>query len=102
MSFIIFETHLGVLSAEPVKNKAGREKEGFPGGSESKESSCNLGDLRSIPGWGRSAGGEHGNQFQYSCLENPHGQKSLADYSPWGRRESDMTEQLSTEQSKGI
>ena len=31
---------------------------------------------------------------QYSCLENPHGQRSLVGYSPWGRRESDATEQL--------
>ena len=53
MLFIIFETHLGVLRAEHVKNKTGREKEGFPGGSNSNESSCNLGDLDSIPGWGR-------------------------------------------------
>ena len=53
MLFIIFETHLGVLRAEHVKNKTGREKAGFPGGSNSKESSCNLGDLGSIPGWGR-------------------------------------------------
>ena len=29
--------------------------------------------------------------LQYSCLENPHGQRSLAGYSPWGRKESDMT-----------
>ena len=102
MSFIIFETHLGVLWAEHVKNKTGREKEGFPRGSDSKESFCNLGDLGSIPGWGRSPGGGHGNWFHYSCLENPHEQKSLADYSPWGLRESDMAEQLSTKQSKGI
>ena len=33
---------------------------------------------------------------QYSCLENPCGQGSLASYSPWGRKESDMTEGLST------
>ena len=43
--------------------------------------------------WGR-----HGNPLQYSCLENPHGQKSLAGYSPGGHKESDMTEQLSTAQ----
>ena len=43
---------------------------GFPGGSDSKESSCNAGDLGSILGWGRSRGG-HGNPLQYSCLENP-------------------------------
>ena len=30
--------------------------------------------------------------LSYSCLENPHGQRGLADYSPWGRRESDTTE----------
>ena len=32
--------------------------------------------------------------LQYSCMENPHGQRSLAGYSPWGRKESDTTEQL--------
>ena len=64
----------------------------FPGGSDSKESACNEGDLGSIPGSGRSPGGGHGNPLQYSCLENPHGQRSLAGYSPWGRKESDTTE----------
>ena len=44
---------------------------GFPGGSGSKESACNAGDLGSIPGLGRSPGGGHGNPLQYSCLENP-------------------------------
>ena len=48
---------------------------GFPGGSDSKESSCNVGDLSSIPAWGRSPGGGHGNPFHYSCLENPHGHR---------------------------
>ena len=42
----------------------------FPGGSDDKESVCNAGDLSSIPGLGRSLGGEHGNPLQYSCLEN--------------------------------
>ena len=36
-------------------------KLGFPGGSVGKESTCNMGDLGSIPGLGRSPGGEHGN-----------------------------------------
>ena len=36
--------------------------------------------------------------FKYSCLANPHGLRSLAGYSPWGCRESDTTEQLSTAQ----
>ena len=68
---------------------------GFPGGSDSKESTCNAGDLGLIPGLGRSPRGEHGNPLQYSCLENPHGQRSMAGYSPWGHKESDSTEQLS-------
>ena len=69
---------------------------GFPGGSDSKESICNLGELGLIPGLGRSPGGGHGNPLQYSCLKNPHGQRSLAGCSPQGHKESDMTEQLST------
>ena len=48
-------------------------------------------DTGSIPGLGRSPGGGHGNPLQYSCLENPHVQRSLAGYSPWGRTESDTT-----------
>ena len=59
---------------------------GFPGGSGGKESACNAGDLGSIPGLGRSPGGAHGNPLQYSCLENPHGQRSLVGYDPWGHR----------------
>ena len=58
-----------------------------------KESECNAGDLGSIPGLGSSPGGGQGNPLQYSCLENPHGQRSLAGYSPWGCKESDMTAQ---------
>ena len=44
---------------------------GFPGGSDSRESACNVGDLGSIPGSGRSPGGGNGNPSQYSYLENP-------------------------------
>ena len=65
---------------------------GFPGSSDGKESTCNAGDLGLIPRLGRSPGGGHGNPLQNSCLENPHGERSLAGYSPWGRKESDMTE----------
>ena len=71
---------------------------GFPGGSDSNDSACNEGDLDWIPGLGRSPRGGHGNPLLYSFLENPHGQKSLADPSLWGHKESDMTEQLSTAQ----
>ena len=44
---------------------------GFPGGSDSKESTCNAEDLGLIPGSGRSPGGEHGTPLQSSFLENP-------------------------------
>ena len=49
----------------------------FPGSSAGKESARNAGDLSSIPVLGRSPGGRHGNPLQYSCPENPHGQRSL-------------------------
>ena len=61
-----------------------------------KESACNAGDVGLIPGSGRSPREGNSNPLQYSCLKNPHGQRSLEGYSPWGRRESDMTEWLST------
>ena len=48
---------------------ASLDMRGFPGGSEVKASACNAGDLGSIPGSGRSPGG-NGNPLQYSCLEN--------------------------------
>ena len=69
---------------------------GFPGGSDGNESSCNVGDLGLIPGLGRSPGEGHGNPLQNSCLENPHGQKNLAGYSPWGCKESGTTKRLRT------
>ena len=69
---------------------------GFPGSTGVKDSACNAGDLGSIPGLGRSPGEGHGSPLQYSGLENPCGQRSLLGYSPWGHKESDTTEQLST------
>ena len=65
---------------------------GFPGGSYGKESSCNAGDSDSVPGPGRSPGGGHSNPLQDSCLESLHGQRSLANSSLWGQKESNMTE----------
>ena len=64
----------------------------FPGSSDGKESACNVGDMGLIPGLGRSPGGGHGNPLQYSCLENPHGQRRLIGYGPWGHKELDTTE----------
>ena len=64
---------------------------GFPGGSDGKESTCNVGDLGSTPELQRSLGGGHGNPLQYSCVE-----RSPVGYRPWVHKDSDMTEQLST------
>ena len=47
--------------------------------------------------WEDPLEGGYGNPLQYSCLENPHGQRSLVGYSPWSLKESDTTERLSTE-----
>ena len=64
------------------------------GGSVIRNLPANAGDLGLIPGPGRSPGEGNGNTRQYSCLEKSHGQRSLADYSPWGPKELGMTEQL--------
>ena len=71
-----------------------RIKKGFPGSSAGKESACNAGDLGLIPGLEGSPGGGHHNLLKYSCLENPHGQRSLVSYSPWVGKVLGMTEPL--------
>ena len=68
----------------------------FPGGSDSKEFASNVGGLGLIPGLWRSPGGGQSNLLQDSCLENPLGQRRLEWYCPWGRKEPEMTERLST------
>ena len=75
---------------------------GFPGGSAGKEAACNEGNLGLIPELGRSPGGRPGNPLQFSCLEKPHGMRSLVGYSPWGHEELDITEWLSTAQHEEI
>ena len=96
---------MAVLTISPLMAQEKRlqgphfPKGDFPGDSDSEESSCNAGDLGSTPGWERSPGAEHDNLLLYSCLENPYGQISLEGYSSWGRKESDMTERLSTAHS---
>ena len=64
---------------------------GFPVGLAGKESACNVGDLGSIPGLGRSPGEVNGYPLQYSGLEK----NSVDNISPWGCKELDMTERLS-------
>ena len=65
---------------------------GFPDGSAGKESACNVADLCSISGLGRSPGEGQGNPPQYSHLENPHGQRRLVGYSPEDHEVLDTTE----------
>ena len=80
----------------PRENQVEATSHDFPGGLDGKASAYSAGDLGSIPGSGRSPGEGNGNPLQYFCLENPHGQRSLADDNLWGHKESNMTEQLST------
>ena len=64
----------------------------FPGGSVVKNPPANAGDAGSVPGWGRSPREGNGSPLQYSCLGNTGGgQRSLADFSPWGHKELDRT-----------
>ena len=63
---------------------------GFPDSSVGKESACNVGDLGSIPGLGRSPGEGERLPTPVSWPGEFHGL-----YSPWGHKESDTTEQLS-------
>ena len=72
---------------------------GFPGGSAGKEPACNAGDHVQSLGWEDPL--EEGmavHSSKYSCLETPHGQRSLEGYSPWGHKEPDTAEGLSTAQ----
>ena len=80
---LIFPSSGGVGLRPPLSCKNTQGLFIFPGGSVSKESACSAGDLGSIPGLGRSPGRGHGSPLQYSCLENPHGQRRLAGYRPW-------------------
>ena len=70
--------------------------------SDSKESACNTADAGSMPGLGRSPGEGNGHPLQYSCLENPRGQRSLEGCSPWGHKESNMTEWLTYTHGLGL
>ena len=66
-----------------------------------EESTCNAGDQGSIPGLGRSPGEGNDNPLVF-LPEESYGQRSLAGYSPWVHKESDMTEQQTLSLSKYI
>ena len=67
---------------------------GFPGGSNNKESTCNVGDLGLIPDSGRSPREGNGYPHQYLAWRTPWTEEPGGLHSPWGHKESDMTEQL--------
>ena len=76
-------------------------KLGFPGGSDGKESVCSAGDLGFIPGLGRLPWRREWLPCLVFLPTESHGQRSLAGYSPWSCKESDVTEQLSKAQEAG-
>ena len=67
---------------------------GFPGGLGGKEFACNTGDPGLIPELGRSPWRRKWRPTPVLLPEKSHGQRSLAGYSPWGRKESDSAERL--------
>ena len=69
---------------------------GFPGGSDGKESACNAGDQGLIPGLGRVLEEGHGKATHSSipAWRIPWREETGRLYSPWGRKESEMTEPL--------
>ena len=75
---------------------------GLPSWLSGKESACQCRRCRRHgfnPGLGRSPGEGNGNPLQYQMatpLEKSHGQRGLVGYSPWGCKESHMTEQLNS------
>ena len=90
-----------IPDAKKVKKKNNKERNtlllqntrGFPGGSDGKQSTCNAGDLGSIPGSGGSTGEGNGNPLQYSCLENPM-DRGVWQATVHGIKESNTTERL--------
>ena len=87
-------THLNV-EFQPI---AGRDKKAFLSEQcKDTEGNNRMGKTRDFfrkirDTKGTLPGGWHDNPLQYSCLENPHGQRSLVDFSPWGCKELDTTE----------
>ena len=94
------EFHLREKQSNPRSrfNLSPGRNRGFPGGAGAKEHACQRKRCKhtsGIPGSGRCPGGGNGSPLQYPCLDNPTGRGAWGGYSPWGRKESDTTEQLS-------
>ena len=78
-------TYLGCISRSGIAGS-------FPDGSDGKESACNAGDLGSVPGLGRFPWRREWQPTPVFLCGEYHGLRSLVGYSPWGCKESDMTE----------
>ena len=74
--------------------------QGFPGSSDGKESACNAGNLCSIPGLGKIPWRKAWQPTPVFLPGESHGQRRLVGYSPFGCKESDMTEQLTHTHTK--
>ena len=86
--------NIGWHSPQSEKTQRRDPHQGFPGGSEGKVSACNAGDLSSIPGSGRSPWRRKWQPTPVLLPGKSHGWRTLVGCSPWGREESDTTEQL--------
>ena len=65
-----------------------------------KNPSANAGDTGWAPGSGRSPEKGNGNPLLYSCLENPHGQRSLVGYIPWAlKNQTRLSDQINFKES---
>ena len=69
-------------------------KVGFPGGSDGKASAYNVGDLGSISWVGKTSWRRKWQPTPVPLPGKSHGWRGLVGYSPWGHKESDMTERL--------
>ena len=74
-----------------LSSSSSSKDKSFPGGSDSKESACNAGNLGSIPRLGRSPGEGNGNPVQYSSLENPMNRRAWWATVYGITKDSDMT-----------
>ena len=86
------DSHFNILSGRPILG-------GFPGGSVVKNLPDIAGDVGLIPESRRYLGRGNGNPLHVFLPGKSHGRKSLVDYSPWGHKESDVTEHGSTAQT---
>ena len=88
LSSLCYQNYLGLFSFSQTSQYSIIPS--LPGGSDGKESACDVGDPGSIPKSGRSPKG-HGNPLQYACLENSI---DIRAWQSWGCKESDTTEHV--------